>query len=61
MKSKKGECETSQRRLNRVSGRVILGLSLFAMSLVIAATVLALLGRFEPSPDGDEGTAARLF
>jgi hypothetical protein len=46
---------------NRVSGRVILGLSLFAMSLVVGATVLAMLGRFNPSPDGDEGTAAHLF
>ena len=47
--------------INRVSGHVVLGLSVFAMLLVVGATVLATLGRFNPSPDGDEGTAARLF
>ena len=47
--------------INRVSGRIVLGLSLFAMFLVGGATILTLLGRFNPSPDGDEGTAAHLF
>lgn len=51
----------SNETLNRVSGHVILGLSLFAMFLVCAATVLVMLGRFNPSPDGDEGGAAHLF
>ena len=51
----------SEQRVNRISGHVVLGLSLFAMSLVVGATVLASLGRFRPSPDGDEGTAAHLF
>jgi len=51
----------SEQRVNRISGHVVLGLSLFAMSLVGGATVLAMLGRFSPSPDGDEGPAARLF
>lgn len=31
------------------------------MFLVVGATVLTMLGRFLPSPDGDEGAAARLF
>jgi hypothetical protein len=48
-------------RVHRISGRVVLGLSLFAMSLVVGATVLAMLGRFDPSSEGDEGTAAHLF
>jgi hypothetical protein len=47
--------------VNRLSGHVVLGLSLFAMILVVGATALAMLGRFSPSPDGDEGTAAHLF
>ena len=51
----------SNQTINRVSGHVMLGLSLFAMFLVGGATVLAMLGRFDPSPDGDEGTAAHLF
>lgn len=51
----------SEQRLNRISGGVVLGLSLFAMVLVLGATVLTLLGRFDPSPDGDEGTPAHLF
>ena len=51
----------SNHTINRVSGHVMLGLSLFAMFLVGGATVLAMLGRFNPSPDGDEGTAAHLF
>ena len=51
----------SEQRLNRISGGVVLGLSLFAMVLVVGATVLALLGRLDPSPDGDEGTPAHLF
>jgi hypothetical protein len=51
----------SEGRVNRISGHGVLGLSLFAMFLVVGATVLAMLGRFCPSPDGDEGTAAHLF
>jgi hypothetical protein len=51
----------SEEMVNRISGRVVLGLSLFAMFLVVGATALAMLGRFNPSPDGDEGTAAHLF
>jgi hypothetical protein len=47
--------------INRVSGHVVLGLSIFAMLLVVGATVLAMLGKFNPSPTGDEGTAAHLF
>ena len=46
---------------NRVSGYVVLGLSLFAMALVVGATILTGLGRLDPSPDGDEGTLAHLF
>ena len=48
-------------RVNRISGHAVLGLSLFAMLLVVGATVLAILGRFSPSSDGDEGAAAHLF
>ena len=51
----------SAHTLNRISGRVVLGLSLFAMLLVVGATILALLGRFNPAPGGDEGTPAHLF
>jgi hypothetical protein len=51
----------SKQTINRVSGHIVLGLSLFAMFLVSGATILTLLGRFNPSPDGDEGTAAHLF
>lgn len=51
---------TSQ-TINRVSGQIVLGLSLFSMALVGGATVLTMLGRFNPSPGGDEGTAAHLF
>lgn len=47
--------------VNRISGRIVLGLSLFAMSLVVGATVLTTMGRFDPAPGGDEGTAAHLF
>ncbi|MEO6223052.1 MAG: hypothetical protein ABIP90_07360 [Vicinamibacterales bacterium] len=47
--------------LNRASILVVLGLSLFAMSLVVGATGLVMLGRLNPSPDGDEGTLAHLF
>jgi hypothetical protein len=47
--------------INRISGHIVLGLSLFAMFLVGGATILTLLRRFNPSPDGDEGTAAHLF
>jgi hypothetical protein len=51
----------SAQRVNRISGRIVLGLSLVAMSLVVGATVLTMLGRFDPAPGGDEGTAAHLF
>ena len=51
----------SEHTVNRISGYVVLGLSLFAMSLVVGATILASLGRFDPSPGGDEGTPAHLF
>ena len=47
--------------INRISSRIILGLSLFAMFLVVGATVLVLLGQFNPVPGGDEGMAARFF
>jgi hypothetical protein len=50
-----------EQSVNRLSGLVVLGLSLFAMTLVVGGTVLAMAGRFDPSPDGDEGTAAHLF
>lgn len=51
----------SEQTVHRVAGRLVLGLSLFAMSLVMGATVLTAAGRFNPAPDGDEGTAAHLF
>ena len=51
----------SDLRVNRISGRVVLALSLFAMLLVVGATGLTMLGRFNPTPDGDGGTAAHLF
>ncbi len=51
----------SNQTINRISSYIILGLSLFEMFLVSGATILAMLGRFSPSPDGDEGTAAHLF
>lgn len=47
--------------INRVSGHIVLGLSLFSMFLVVGATILTMFGRFNPSPNGDEGTAAHLF
>ena len=51
----------TRQTINKVSGHIVLGLSLFSMLLVVGATILTLLGRFNPSPDGDEGTAAHLF
>jgi hypothetical protein len=51
----------SNQTINRVSGYIMLGLSLFAMFLVSGATILTMSGRSSPSPDGDEGTAAHLF
>ena len=51
----------SNQTINRLSSYVVLGLSLFAMFLVSGATILTMLGRFNPSPDGDEGTPAHLF
>jgi hypothetical protein len=47
--------------VHRISGRVVLGLSLFAMLLVVGATVLTRMGRLDPAPGGDEGTPAHLF
>jgi amino acid permease len=51
----------SNQRINRVSSRIILGLSFFAMFLVGGAAILTMLGRLNPSPGGDEGTPAHLF
>ncbi len=51
----------SNQTIHRISGHVVVGLSLFAMCLVVGATVLVLLGVFRPVPGGDEGMAARLF
>jgi len=51
----------SQPVINRVSNFAIHGLSLFAMCLVVGATVLAKMGRFNPAAETDEGTAAHLF
>jgi amino acid permease len=51
----------SERPIHRISGHIVLGLSLFAMCLVGGATILTLLGQISPSTDGDEGTAAHLF
>jgi hypothetical protein len=51
----------NQQSINRLSGYVIMALSLFAMLLVCVATILAQLGRFNPAPNGDEGAAAHLF
>jgi len=48
-------------KVNRISGRVVLGLSLFAMSLVVGAVVLVMLGRVDPAPGADEGNPAHLF
>jgi hypothetical protein len=47
--------------VHRITGHIMLGLSVFAMMLVVGATILTILGRFSPSPDGDEGSAAHLF
>jgi hypothetical protein len=51
----------TNQKINRISSNVILGLSTFAMLLVVGATILVFLGKFNPAPGGDEGTAARLF
>ena len=51
----------SKQKIYHMSSCIVLGLSLFAMLLVGGATILTLLGRFNPAPNGDEGTAARLF
>src|SRR5262249_978667 len=50
-----------QSTANRISSFAILGLSLFAMCLVVGATILSKLGRFDMAPGGDEGTPAHLF
>ncbi len=47
--------------VHRISRYGVLALSLFAMLLVVGATVLSWAGRFRPTADGDEGTAAHLF
>ncbi len=47
--------------VNRISGQIMLGLSLFAMFLVVGAAVFTIVGRLDPSPNGDEGTAAHVF
>jgi hypothetical protein len=47
--------------VHRACGHVILGLSMFAMLLVVGCTVLVLLGKLDPAPGGDEGTPAHLF
>ena len=51
----------SEPTIHRISGRIVLGLALFAMFLVVGATVLVKLGKLDPSPGGDEGTGAHLF
>jgi hypothetical protein len=53
--------DMSNTGINRVCKYIVLVLSLFAMFLVIGATLFTMTGRFNPSPDGDEGTLARLF
>ena len=47
--------------INKVFRYMVLALSLFAMFLVIGATIFTIAGKFNPSPDGDEGSLARLF
>ena len=47
--------------LNKASRYTIFGLSLFAMSLIVGATILALLGVLHPTEDNDEGVLAHLF
>lgn len=47
--------------IHRWSGRAVLVLSVFATLLVLGASILTMLGRFQPAPDGDEGTPAHLF
>ena len=47
--------------INRISGVAMLVLSLSAMCLVVGATALAMVGKFHPSAERDEGTAAHLF
>jgi len=51
----------NEQGVNRLSGQAVLGLSLFAMILVVGATVMTALGRFNAAPEDDEGTAAHLF
>jgi len=51
----------SNNRINRVCKYIVLTLSLFAMLLVIGATIFTIAGKLNPSPDGDEGTLAHLF
>ncbi len=57
----RGKDVMSEHNISRISGHIVLGLSLFAMLLVVGATILTMLGRFNPSATGDEGTAAHLF
>jgi len=49
------------KKINRLSRYFVLGLSLFAMILVVGATIFTIIGYFHPTPNGDEGTAAHLF
>ncbi len=54
--------EVGEPAVHRIAGRIVLGLSLFATSLVLGATVLTMTaGQRSLSADGDEGTAAHLF
>jgi hypothetical protein len=52
---------SSDETVNRISGRAVVALSLFAMALVVGATILTVLGKLNPAPGGDEGTPAHLF
>jgi uncharacterized membrane protein YozB (DUF420 family) len=47
--------------VNRFCGRLMLGLSVFALLLVCGAVLPAMLGGVHRPPDADEGTAAHLF
>lgn len=48
-------------KINRICSNVMLGLSLFAMLLVVGTSVLVWSGKLQVNPGGDEGTAAHLF
>ena len=51
----------TNQKINKICSYIILGLSLFAMCLVVGASIFTFLGRFNPAPDGDEGALAHLF